>query len=245
MLIVIGALLVSAIFPFVIYFFLRNAHQDSAVCRKDCRKLFLSGLLLGFPVFGLSFLCSILFSLTHISDKYPFAKAVFSAFVLKAFSEELMKYFLAKRIIEKNRATVSFLDLMACAAISAIGFEIMEGIFYAFSSNVPQILVRGIPCMHAAFGLVMGFFLALGIRKNGKVSMIPAVVISTLIHGTYDLCLDETISETDWGLLALLLALLSLVLNVYSFSFMKKARKKEYYSEPLFPGDPEAAGPCA
>ena len=67
MLIVIGALLVSAIFPFVIYFFLRNAHQDSAVCQKDCRKLFLSGLLLGFPVFGLSFLCSILFSLTHIS----------------------------------------------------------------------------------------------------------------------------------------------------------------------------------
>ena len=52
MLVLIGALLVSFIFPFVIFIFLRGAHKDDAEYKKDCTKLLLKGLLLGFPVFG-------------------------------------------------------------------------------------------------------------------------------------------------------------------------------------------------
>ena len=48
------------------------------------------------------------------------------------------------------------------------------------------------------------------------------------------LLLDESIIDTPWGGIALLLAFLCLVLNLYNFRFMSKARKKEYYTEPLF-----------
>ena len=229
----IGAFLVSCILPICIYLFLRNAHKENAEYKKDCRKLLLNGLLLGFPVFGFSLLCNILFGLTHIGEAYPIVEVLFGAFVLKGFSEELMKYLLAKKTIRKNTASVSFLDLMAYTTISAIGFELMEGVVYLFSSNVPQVLVRGVTCMHASFGLVMGYFLARGIKKNGKLSMLPAVIISTLIHGTYDFLLDPLLFDTPWGDLALVLALLCLVLNLYNFRFMRKARKNPYYTDPL------------
>ena len=235
MLILVGALLVSYIFPLAMYFFLRSAHKEDIDYRKDCRKLLLNGLLLGFPVFGFSLLCNILFNLTHISDSYPFLKVLFQAFILKAFSEELMKYLLARKILHKHRAEVSFLDVMAYTAVSAIGFEIMEGFFYIFSTDVPQILVRGVTNMHAVFGLIMGFVLAKGIKNHRKKPAIPAVLVSTLIHGLYDFCLDETVIDTPWGAVALLLAFLCLVMSICSFFFMKKARKAPYYTDPLFP----------
>ena len=235
MLVLLSALLVSYIFPFAIYFFLRNAHKEDTGYKKDCRKLLLKGLLLGFPVFGFSLLCNIIFRFTHISDVYPFIEVIFRSFILMAFSEELMKYLLAKGTLRKNLSTISFLDIMAYTTISAIGFELMESVVYLFSSNVPQILMRGVTCMHASFGLIMGYFLAKGIKKNGKMTMIPAVLISTLVHGTYDFILDPSIFDTHWGDLALVLAFLCLVLNLYNFYFMSKARKKSYYVDPLFP----------
>ncbi len=241
MLVLAGALLASFILPLVIYVFLRNAHKDDADYRKDCRKLLLRGLLLGFPVFGFSLLCNIIFRITHISDTYPFAEVVFRSFILMAFSEELMKYLLAKKFIKKNLSAVSFLDLMAYTTISAIGFELMESVAYVFSSSAAQVLVRGITCMHAAFGLIMGYFLARGIRRGGKMSMMPAVLISTLIHGTYDLCLDPSVFDTKLGDLALVLAFLSLLLNLNNFRFMRKARKDAYYTDPLFEGAPGQA----
>ena len=79
-----------------------------------------------------------------------------------------MKYLLARKTIRKNHSRVSFLDLMSYTAISAIGFELMEAVIYFFSTNIPQILVRGITNMHAAFGLTMGFILAKKYKKNPK-----------------------------------------------------------------------------
>ena len=125
-------ILVSYIFPLAMYFFLKSAHKEDIDYRNGCRNLLLNGLLLGFPVFGFSLLCSILFNLTHICDSYPFLEILFQAFILKAFSEELMKYLLARKIIRRNRAKISFLDLMAYTAISAIGFQILESFSTCF-----------------------------------------------------------------------------------------------------------------
>ena len=239
MLVLIGALLASMIFPLATYFFLRNAHKENPDYRKDCRKLLLSGLLLCIPVFGFSLLCDLVFVFLGLRSKYPFLKPVFEAFVLMAFSEELMKYLLAGKIIKKNHSAVSFLDVMSYTTIAAIGFEIMESVVYVASANVAQILVRGITNMHAAFGLIMGYILAKGYKKNGKAPVVQAVLASTLIHGIYDFCLSEEIIETDWGYISLLLAALCLVLVVYNFFFMTKARKKSYYTDPLFPEQEE------
>ena len=234
MLVLIGALLVSFILPFAIFFFLRGAHKEDADYKKECKNLLLKGMLLFLPVFGFSLLCYVIFSFTHISSEYPMVEVFFQAFILAAFSEELMKYLLARRAIRRHLASVSFLDLMSYTTIAAIGFEITEAIVYVFSTNVAQVIVRGVTCMHAAFGLIMGFILAKGIKKNGKLSLFPAVLITTIIHGAYDVVLNPALFDI-WGDLAVALAALCLVLNLYNFYWISKARKKEYYTKPLFP----------
>lgn len=83
--------------------------------------------------------------------------------------------------------------------------------------------------MHAAFGLIMGYILAKGIKKNGKMSIMTAVLVATIIHGAYGLVLNPSLVD-KWGGLALALAILCMGLNLYNFFWMSKARKNPYYS---------------
>ena len=234
--IIIIALLASYIFPLLLYFFLKANRKEDEAYKKDCRSLLFTGILLGIPVFLFSLLCNILFKLSGLAASFPLAKSIFTAFILNAFSEELMKYLAGRRMINKHRSTLSFLDTMAFTTIPAIGFELMESVVYLIESNVPQILVRGVTNMHAVFGLITGFILAKGYKKGSKNPAIPAILAATLIHGVYDLCLSEGIVETNWGMVSLLIAVISLILSIGSFFFIRKARKKPYYTEPLFPG---------
>ena len=234
MLILFGALLVSYIFPLTLYFYLRNAHKDDKQYKKDCWNLLWNGLLLGFPVFGFSFLCNILFQFTGIGERFPLIELFFSAFILKALSEELMKYLPARKVINRNHSKISFLDLMAYTTISAIGFEIMEAVVYVFMSNVTQVIVRGVTNMHAAFGLIMGYIIAKGYKKNIKNPVPLGVFVSTMIHGAYDLCLNESLGETDWFMISLLIAAICLGINICNYFFMNKARNDPYYTDPLF-----------
>ena len=233
MIILIGALLVSYIFPLGLYFYLKSALKEDKDFQKDCFDLLWNGFLLGFPVFGFSLLCFIIFKMLHLGDNM-IVELLFNNFVLKAVSEELMKYLLARKIINKNHAKISFLDMMTFTAISAIGFEMMETIVYLFSSNVGQIIVRGVTNMHAAFGLIMGYIMAVGYKKNWKNPIIWGLIAPIIIHGVYDLCLSDTLVDTDWGLLSLLIAFICLVINIVNYFFMNKARKDPYYTDPLF-----------
>ncbi len=235
MLILVGALLVSYIFPLTTFFYLRSLHGEDKEYRKDCFDLLWNGWMLGFPVFGFSLICNIIFKLSRIGQNYPAVELFFSDFVLKALSEELMKYLLARYIIRKNRARVSFIDLMAYTTISAIGFEMMEAIFYMFETNVGQIIVRGVTNMHAAFGLIMGYVMAKGYKKKIKHPVFLGLLIPIIIHGVYDLCLSTEFDDTYWGVISLLIAVICLVINIALFFFVKKHRNDPYYTDPLFP----------
>ena len=234
MLILVGALLLSYAVPLAMYFFLRGIRKDDANYKKNCWDLLWNGTLLGLPVFGFSLLCSIIFTFTGLKKNYPALEMIFSNFILKAFSEELMKYLPVRRIINKNRGSVSFLDIMAYCCISAMGFEIMESIVYIFSSSAGQILVRGFTNMHGAFGLTMGFIMALGYKKKWKNPVIPAIAAAVIIHGLYDLCLAETLSD-DWGFISVIIAGICVIINVASVIFILKKKKDPYYTGPLFP----------
>ena len=234
MLLSVGMLLVACIFPLFTFFFLRKGHKDDPAYRKDCRNLLLNGMLLGFPVFGFSLLCDLLFLLTGLGEKYPIVRLVFRTFVLMAFSEELMKHLCAGKIIRKNRVAVSCLDVIAYTAIAAVGFELMESVIYLFYSDPAQILVRGVTNMHAAFGLIQGFLLSRGYRKNRKAPHVLAVLIPTIIHGLYDFGLDQQMIDTGWGDLSLLIAVFCLVLNIVAIFRIRKARKDPGLTCPLF-----------
>ena len=233
MLIAVGALLVSFIFPIVMFFYIRNAHKDNPEYKKDCNSLLLKGALLVLPAFGFSLVCAIVFKITHLGDRFPFVELLFSNFVLKALSEELMKYLCARKVINKNHSTVSILDYMAYTAITAIGFELLEAFVYMFSTNVPQILIRGITNMHAAFGLTMGYIAARRYKDNKKYPVLIGLACAIAIHGIYDLCLAPTLID-KWGGISLFIAVICLIINVVFFIFSRKVRNNPYYTEPIF-----------
>ena len=233
MLIAILALLASFIFPILMYIYISNAHKDNPDYKKDCGSLLLNGALLVFPVFGFSLICNIVFRITHLGDRFPFVELLFSNFVLKALSEELMKYLCARKIINKNHNTVSILDYMAYTTIAAIGFELLEAFVYMFSTNVPQILIRGITNMHAAFGLVMGYIAARRYKDNKVFPVLIGIIAAILVHGAYDLCLASTLVD-KWGGVSLFIAVICLIINIAFFFFSRKARSNPYYTQPLF-----------
>ena len=156
--------------------------------------------------------------------------------LLKALSEELMKYLCARKIINKNHQSVSILDFMAFTTIAAIGFELLESVVYMFSTDIPQILIRGITNMHAAFGLIMGYVMARRYKDNKKYPVLLGLFCSILIHGLYDLCLNETLID-KWGFVSLLIAFLCLLINIAFFFFYKKVKSNPYYTEPIFVED--------
>ena len=244
MLLLIGALLIDIGVPLTTFFLLLNLRKNDPGFRKNCRKLLLKGLLLGFPVFGFSLLCSLFFSLTGLGAKYPVLNSLFRAFILMALSEELMKYLPAARMIDKNRESVSFLDIIAYTTASAVGFHILESVFYGFSTSAAQILVRGVTNMHAVFGMIMGFLLAKGYAKNRKAPAVMAVLVPAFIHGLYDFGLEEPVFDTVWGDISLLLAIICFVLNIVFFFRIRKAEKDPGCTAPLFPAesgaDPES-----
>ncbi len=241
MLISVGALLVSYIVPLAMYFFLLGNHaKEDAMYRRDCRSLFIRGLLLGFPVFFFSLLTRIVFNLTGLRNTAPIFQSIFYAFVTLAFSEELMKYLAARKTIKENVDFISFLDVVTFACIPGIGFEILEAAFYVLTTNVPQILVRGITNMHCAFALIVGFIIATGYKKGYKWAPFLAVFVSTLIHGSYDLFLDELLTD-KWGGISLAIAVLCIVINIYTVFAMRKQRKDPYFTAPLFPPEVQKA----
>ena len=122
MIVTIGALLASFIVPLAMFFFMKSAHKDDENYQKDCNTLLLKGSLLAPPVFLFSLAMNLLFAFVFKGNASPLLKALFKAFFLAAFSEEVMKYLVANKTIQNNKAKVSFLDVMAYTCIAAIGF---------------------------------------------------------------------------------------------------------------------------
>ncbi|MBQ3459282.1 MAG: PrsW family intramembrane metalloprotease [Solobacterium sp.] len=235
MIVTIAALLASFIVPLAMFFFMKSSHKDDENYQKDCNTLLLKGSLLAPPVFLFSLAMNLLFTFVFKGNASPLLKAIFKAFFLAALSEEIMKYLVANKTIQNNKAKVSFLDVMAYTCIAAIGFELMEAVVYVFITNVPQILVRGITCMHGTFGLIMGYILAKQWKTDKNASPVLAILAATLIHGAYDFCLNEIVYEGAGGYIALAIAIFCLAVNIFSFFYIRKKREEAYYTEPLFP----------
>ena len=121
----------------------------------------------------------------------------------------------------------------ACCCIAAIGYEIVGSAVCLISSNVPQILLRGVAVMHASFALITGYINARGYKKDRNPGPL-GILVSTLIYGIYDPVLDESVVDTSWGGPAMAIALMCLIINILNSFFLCNAGKYSYCSDPLF-----------
>lgn len=121
-------------------------------------------------------------------------------FLCVALIEELGKYFVLKLCTWKNRNFDYRFDAIVYAVSAALGFAVLENLFYVWSGGIQVALIRAVLAVpgHAMFGLFMGigYGLAKMAEKNGdmaakRAALRGAVIVPTILHGVYDFCLSE------------------------------------------------------
>lgn len=116
-------------------------------------------------------------------------------FGVVAFSEEGAKYFLLKRKSWRSPEFNCQYDGVVYAVFVSLGFALWENISYVMSYGFSTAVVRALTAIpgHACFGVFMGVFYGLAKKHDYRrrviasgVFRVLAVLLSALLHGTYD-----------------------------------------------------------
>ena len=232
MIVLIGALIVSFVPSFALYFLFKQWKEEKEY-KSLCKKTLVKGLLCVFPVVALSALFS-LCSLLLKSDRIPlFIKTFYYTFIVLSFSEELAKWLSLKSFLKKN--PYSFHDILAFGTIIGLFFGISEDFLYAFNTNAVQIIVRGLCAGHGVYAFIASYYYAKALKEKKKGYAIFGFVLSWLLHGAYDFGLNSEMYERYEmvGMISLLIAIFEFIMVIYIFIFVIKAKKKEELNEPL------------
>lgn len=122
-----------------------------------------------------------------------------------------------------------------------------------YQQNCRQALIKGFLCffpvilcsmIFALIGFVMGYFYGKFLKTGKKEYAVLGFLVPWLMHGTYDFTLTDEISDlADWlPIIPVGLAFFSLVLIIWFIIFVKKAEKKELYTEDISVPVRRAAG---
>lgn len=228
------ALLVSFVPVLGFYFWFKSFKPDKEY-KDNCKKLLFTGFACATGVFLFSLIASLIWALTGMKKISPILNEAFSAFVLAALSEELVKGYFARKNILEHKDTVSWIDMIVFTGIVGISFNLLESFVYMFSTNIGQILVRGLTEMHMTFGLIMGYYYGKAIVKNKPVYKFLAFFIPWLIHGVYDFTLGEFIEEwCEYLIVGPFVTLFAcMVYLIVIVVFIVKSRKKNENLQPI------------
>lgn len=234
MLVLVGAFLVSLIPSLAIFFWMRT-FKDDETYRSNCNKALQYGLCSILPTMLFSFVFNLIESLSGMRSASPLAAAAFHDFFVFALCEEVAKFLTFRFFVKKTPYPYSWLDLIVAMVTVGIGFELLEGLVYAFGTGVPHMLVRGITAMHVVYAFIMGYLYGKAQHTGQKGYLAIAIGLPWLMHGTYDFCISEELTAINdtFAMVSLLLAVISFVLLVVMVVFMRKARGQSIYTTPL------------
>ncbi|MBQ6165205.1 MAG: PrsW family intramembrane metalloprotease [Clostridia bacterium] len=235
MLLAVLSLVVSLIPPTLLFCYLRNLRGDDPGYRSNCGRLLRNGILCSVGVALLDFAINIAWSFSGLGESSPLLKKAFSAFVVAAFAEELVKYLTANRVIKKNIDHVSWLDCIAYTAIVGTGFQMIETVVYMIQSNPIQILVRGFTMGHPSYGMLMGYFIGKALYEKKRSFRADALWLPMLLHGIYNFSLADELEEINDNLVVVpfIAVLVEAVIFIRILLLIKKERRGTKYTQPL------------
>ncbi len=181
-------LLVSLAPVFVIglYVYFRDKYE------KEPLRLLLFALLAGgltvIPVFFTEFF------LEGFSGMFPgYGQAVWKAFVVAGFTEEMFKFLALYLLIWKSPAFNEKFDGIVYAVFISLGFAAVENVLYVFEGGYNVGLSRALTAVpaHAVFGVTMGFYFGMARfyeKEQAKLKQ-KALFYPLLLHGFYDFIL--------------------------------------------------------
>jgi RsiW-degrading membrane proteinase PrsW (M82 family) len=114
------------------------------------------------------------------------------AFVVVALVEEFSKYVIVRYYAQRNKEFDEPFDGIVYAVMVAMGFAALENIMYVFQYGMSNGILRAFTAVpaHAAFGILMGFFMGkakFAKTKKEKIRLnLTGLLAATLFHGAYD-----------------------------------------------------------
>lgn len=170
---------------------------------------FLLGMAITFPLFELQ----ALFNRLGWLGTDTVLTALISSFLLVSFTEESLK-FLALRVYPYPRSFFNEpIDGIVYATMIAMGFAMLENIFYAYQYEMSTTLIRGITAVpaHASFAAIMGYFVGRARFNPAKRKRLMLIgwLLPVGIHGLYDFFVIQEVYD---GLIILSLLTLSTAL---------------------------------
>ncbi len=234
MLLLVGAYLASLLPALAMYCWVRSLKSDEAY-RRTLKRALLNGLRSVLPVLLFSGSFALLERFIGLKGADPVYERLYRCFLVFAFSEELAKYLAFKRALKQARYEFSRLDAIIFCAIAALGFELIESLVYAFGTNAPQMIVRGVTLMHFGYGFIMGYFETGYMKTGDKRQLLAGLLIPMLLHGLYDYSLTPELETLNHYIpvVGLALAFFSMVLVVVFILFVRKHRDDPRFAEPL------------
>lgn len=236
MMVMILAFLAGSVPSLIVFFWLRNAlNKQNAVYKKNCDRMLVSGLLTVLPVMFLSGSTAFILRFSGLKSAHPVLYAALYSFITLALSEELSKFYMFRRKLNRIEGDHSWIDLTVYSTIVGIGFGLFESLIYVLDSSPLLMLIRGISIPHGGYAAIAGYFYAMSIMENKRAYTVLGIFISFLIHGLYDFSLAEEIETVTGaaGIIAVTLAVLDLVIIIALIIFIRKNTSNAKYNKPL------------
>jgi protease PrsW len=178
--------IIAAIIPVIIFLVF--------IYRKDKQKEPF-GLLIKCLLGGvLSLVISLGFSLplSSLRDvvEGAMSKALYDAFMLAAFPEEIGKFVVLYWFVWKSRDFNQRYDGIVYAVFISLGFALVENIMYVIEGGLHVALGRALLSIpgHGFFGVLMGYFFSRAkfVEKTRTRNMIRALLYPVLFHGLFN-----------------------------------------------------------
>jgi RsiW-degrading membrane proteinase PrsW (M82 family) len=199
--------------------------------------LFAAGFLAAIIVLGINIVLSVIipdFFITDNITKVSFYKLFSMVFIEIAFVEEFCKWLMIRLVGYNNKQNDQSYDIIVYSVFVALGFALIENIFYLAPGNISLGIYRAIFSIpsHASFGVFMGSFL--GLAKSyeqkdkalSKVYMFYAILVPTLLHTTYNFCL---LANSSWFFIVFIIFVLSLyIMAIIKIREVAKKDEIEY-----------------
>ena len=233
----------------IAWMFKRHGKEDLTYKQTSKRALW-RGLLSVLPILLLSgalFIVNSVLKLTIFKGIPVLAYQAIYKFVVLAFAEEIIKYWMLRRTLKKSGG-YSWADVVAFMVIIGTAFGLIEDIPYAVDANAPTMLVRGFTMGHVGYAFMMGWFYGKSLQTGKKRYDVIAVLLPWALHGIYDYSLTPELMDVNENLMfiAIAMALLDVVVLILMIRFFVWERKhpQDKYTLPLFPAHADDNATC-
>ena len=171
-----------------------------------------------------------------LEDLWPEDSVIYRAimyFLVVGLSEEGFKYLVLKRRTWRAPAFNCQFDGVVYAVSVSLGFALWENIGYVAMYGLGTAMVRALTAVpgHACFGVFMGAFYGMakryenyGYPGKSKTCRRLAVLVPTLLHGTYDYIASSDAEGSEW-----LFLLFVIILFVCTSRKIKKLSREDQY----------------